>query len=70
MDTTETDINKKQKKRKGFKKTRKLKAIFSILLAALTAAGFTAAAFAASDGVILSGNAGESVTWSLTGGSP
>lgn len=45
---------------------KKSKAILSILLAVLLAASVIAVAFAANEGVVLSGNAGENVTWRLT----
>ena len=45
---------------------KKLKVALSLILAVLMAAGVTSIAFAAENEPVLSGNAGENVTWTLT----
>ena len=45
---------------------KKLKAALSLILAVLMAAGAASIAFAAESETVLSGNAGENVTWTLT----
>ena len=46
---------------------KKLKTVISVILALLMAAGVTSIAFAAENEIVLSGHAGDSVAWTLTG---